>query len=438
MKIDAPTPSDARGRLLHGHDAVPTSSLRRLWRTGRSALGVGSAIARTRRGDPPSAEELEAIVAQLGGLKGVAMKVGQMLGYVDATVPESVRSMLALLQTAAPSAPWHEVEATVRASLGERADALLSRLEREPIAVASIGQVHRGQLPDGRAVVVKVRHRDIEAALRADFRSATLGKAFAAVSGAATVGELIDEARTAFLEECDFTLEARRQQQFAALFADDPDLVVPAVVPEFCGAAVLVSVRVDGTDLTRWLAAAPDQAARDRAGTALFRFWMRTLYREGLFHADPHPGNFAFLGDGRIVLYDFGCVRSFEPSLRSGFAELALAVRRDDVDAMSVALEALGGRAPTDARGRSELRRLLHGFFGPLRDEGARSIALDEGTDARALMRDKLAIGRLQLPGRLLFLFRLRFGLYAVLAQIGSRVDWGALERSWAASIASA
>lgn len=424
--------SSARTRLIGGHEPVPTSSLGRLWRSGRSALGVGSAILRSRRGQEIDPAEVEAIVARLGGLKGVAMKVGQMLGYVDQSLPPEVRSMMGLLQTAASSASFDDVEQVLRGALGERADALLAGIEREPIAVASIGQVHRARLPDGSDVAVKIRHRGIEDAMRADFRSASLGKMFAAVSGASTVSDLIDEAKEAFLEECHFTLEADRQQRFAELFADDPTIVVPEVVREWSSDDVLVTRWIGGQTLAEFLADDPSQHVRDTVGEALFRFWIRTLYRDGLFHGDPHPGNFALLPDGRIVVYDFGCVRSFPPELRRGFALLAESARADDLDAMIAAVTAIGGTVPKDHEGRMHMRRLLLGFFGPLSTPGRRAIAPDEGFDARDLMRDKLAVAKLRLPGRMLFLFRLRFGLYAVLAQLRAVADWAALEAEWA------
>lgn len=432
----AQPPTTARTRLLAQHTAVPTSALGRLWQTGRSAVGVGAALVRSRRGEEIEPQDVEQIVARLGGLKGVAMKVGQMLGYVDPSLPPELRRMMSLLQTAAPSASADEIEAVVREALGERADALLAGLEREPFAVASIGQVHRGRLPDGTEVAVKIRHRGIEEAMRADFRSATLGKAFAAVSGAEMIGECIDEAKTAFLEECDFRIEAQRQAEFAELFADDAVIVVPEVFREWSSESVLVTRWTAGASLTDFLASAPSQRERDVAGEALFRFWMRTLYRDGLFHGDPHPGNFAFLEGGRIVVYDFGCVRSFDAAMRRGFARLAAAARADDAAAMMTAIEALGGTAPRDAEGRAHVRALLLAFFGPLANAGTRRIAADEGAQARSMMADKRAIARLRLPGRMLFLFRLRFGLYSVLAQLGAEVDWSTLEGEWAGAVA--
>jgi len=421
-----------RARMLAQESVVPTSSLRRLWRTGRGALGLGKALMRGRDGEAMDLAAVAEVVGGLGGLKGVAMKVGQMLGHIDPGVPEELRGMLSLLQTAAPATSFDAVEATVRGSLGPHAGALLAGMERAPIAVASIGQVHRATLPDGTAVAVKVRHPGIEAAIAADFRSAGLGKLFAKVTGAAAIGEVIEEAREAFLGECDFLREAGHQQEFARLFADDPVILVPEVLPAWSSDRVLVSRWTPGRSLAQFLAAAPSQAERDAAGAALFRFWMRTLYQEGLFHADPHPGNFAFCDGGRIALYDFGCVRSFDLPLRRAFAQLAAATRDDDLDRMSQAIAAAGGCVPASTDARSHMRALLRGFFGPLLTPGKRRITIDEGLQAREILRDKRALLGLQLPGRMLFLFRLRFGLYAVLAQLQAEVDWAGLEHGWA------
>lgn len=421
-----------RAALMADEATVPTSALGRMWRTGRSVLGVGAALRRGRRGEAVDAEGAAEIVRSLGGLKGVAMKAGQMLGYVDPSVPPELRSMLALLQTAAPRMGLETVTGVVRGCLGARADALLAGMEPAPVAVASIGQVHRGRLPDGTEVAIKVRHPDIEAALTADFRTAGVGRAIAAITGAGSITDMIGEAREAFLGECDYGREAAHQQAFARLFADDPDIIVPAVEAAWSGDRVLVTRWTPGRSLDEFLAADPDQATRDRVGAALFRLWMRTLYRDGLFHADPHPGNFAIRDDGRVAIYDFGCVRAFDPPLRRGFARLAAATRDDDMTAVASAIGALGGEVPGDAAARAHLRELLRGFFGPLLTPGARRIAADEGLAARDVLRDKRAILKLRLPGRMLFLFRLRFGLYAVLARLQAEVDWAGLEIAWA------
>lgn len=430
-----------REALRRSERPVPAAGLGRLWRTGRSAAGMAAAVLGGRlrgRGDGLAAADLEAVVrmvTQLGELKGVAMKVGQILGYVDPSLPEELRGLLSILQTTSPASPFSVVEETLRAALGERADALLAGLERAPVAVASIGQVHRGRLPGGVEVAVKVRHPGIAEALRGDFRAAAVAPAFAAAFGAGGgVRGFVDEARTAMLEECDFLLEAKRQGTFRRLLADDEAILVPAVEPALCAEAVLTTRWAPGRSLDAFLAGAPPQALRDRVGAALFRFYIGTLYRHGLFHADPHPGNYALRDDGRVVVYDFGCVRAFDRGTVAAFARLVAAVRQDDEEATAAALSALGAEVPADRAARAHVRTLLRSFFAPLLLPGPRPIEAGAGAEARQLMRDKRAIMRLSLPGKLLFLFRLRFGLYAVLSRLGAVADWAALEGSWASA----
>ena len=388
------------------------------------------------RGQGLEAADLDSVarlVERLGQLKGVAMKAGQILGYVDPSLSPELRGLLSVLQTASPPSPFPEVESTIREAFGERGEELLARLERAPIAVASIGQVHRATLRDGQEVAVKVRHAGIEAALASDFRAASLGSSIAtSVFGVmgGSVRSFVEEARSAITEECDYLQEAARQAEFVRLFEADPEIVIPPVVFEWCGAGVLTTGWRPGQGLDAWLATNPSSATRNRIGDALFRFYVGTLYRHGLFHADPHPGNYGFLEDGRIVIYDFGCVRQFDAITVQAFAALVSAVRADNPVAMADALSALGANPRPTLN--SHLRKLLRGFFAPLLVPGLQRIRADDGLDALQVMQDKRAIMQLALPGKLLFLFRLRFGLYAVLSRIEAEADWASLESSWA------
>lgn len=426
-----------RRQMLRSEQALPTSGLARLWRTGRGAAGLASAVIGGRGGGLSSADldQIAGVVSQLGELKGVAMKMGQILSYIDPTMPAELRGLLALLQTSAAASPQAQVEATLREALGARAEALLARLSWAPVAVASIGQVHRAQLADGAEVAVKVRHPGIAEALRSDFRAAGMGTAMARLLGAGaggTVRSFVDEARAAMLEECDFRLEAERQQGFAGRFASDEVIVIPRVEAGLCAEAVLVTRWQEGLSLDALLAGDPPQALRDRLGEALFRFYVGALYEHGLFHADPHPGNYAFRADGRVVIYDFGCVRAFDAQTVAGFARLLRAVRADERQQVGAALRELGGALPEDDGAWPQLRGLLRGFFAPLLVPGAQRVDAGAGFAAQQALQDKRALMKLALPGRLLFLLRLRFGLYAVLARLGARVDWARLESGWA------
>jgi predicted unusual protein kinase regulating ubiquinone biosynthesis (AarF/ABC1/UbiB family) len=429
-----------RDNLRRSERKVPTSRLNRLWKTGRSAATMATSALgkRLRSGEQNGDGDRDAIarlVAQLGELKGIAMKTGQILGYIDPTLNEQFRGILSVLQTTSPAMPFAMVEKTLREAFGERAEAVLRGLRREPVAIASIGQVHRATLPDGSDVAMKIVHPGVCEAIRGDFRTARSGAVFARVfapGAGASVTEFIDEARTAMLEECDYVLEAERQEKFRSLFAGDPVVWIPATKPDWCTPTVLTTEWVTGLSLDEFLARSPDQEQRDRFGEALFRFYVGTLYRHGLFHADPHPGNYAFTGDGRLVVYDFGCVRAFDHATVASLVDLAHAVRADDVAAMTDALTRLGARVPSDPKRFEHARKLLRGFFAPMLQPGPSRIELETGLEAREVLRDKRALASLRLPGKFLYLFRLRFGLYAVLARLGTRADWSALEASWA------
>lgn len=430
-----------RDRLLGAERALPTSRLERLLRTGRAGAGLATAMLGRRfqrRGDdidPADLEDITRLVARLGELKGVAMKAGQILGYVDTTLPDEVKALLAVLQTASPASPFEAVEATLRGAFGPRAERLIAAMDRAPVAAASIGQVHRARIDDVD-LAIKVRHPGIEEALRSDFGAASVGVVFARAfvpAGGESVRGLVEEAQTAMLEECDLALEASRQEAFGRHLRGHPVLVVPRVERAWCAPSVLATRWTPGLSLDDWLASGPPQAARDRAGAALFELYVGMLYRHGAFHADPHPGNYAFAADGRVIVYDFGCVRSFDAQTVKALSRLSLAAASDDRAEMESAFVALGASPPASAAARENLHTLVRGFFAPL-GRGRHRVAPDARREAREVLRDKRALVSLSLPGKLLFLLRIRFGLYAVLARMGAEADWGALEAGWAAS----
>ncbi|MEO8587013.1 MAG: AarF/UbiB family protein [Acidobacteriota bacterium] len=424
--------------------AVPENALARVGATAFAAARTGAGfLAGALRGRGKAGlagvdlETIERLVTSLGELKGVAMKLGQILGTldtIDETIPPEARRLLALLQTQSQRAEPGAIEEVLRKELGKKAEALLANLDPIPASVASIGEVHRARLPDGTPVAVKVQHPGIENAVRADFRAAGAGRAFASMfpGGGATVRESIAEAGERLLEECDYRLEAERQVTFRRLFARHAILVVPSVHRAWTTRRVLTTTWEDGLGLDAYLESGPDLAAKSRAGKALLEFYIGTLYRHALFHADPHPGNYRFRDDGRIVVFDYGCVRVFDRPTVAALAALARAVRADDAGAIRGALAALGARHTGGDADFALIRTLLRGFFGPMLLPGPRAVDAGATLDLASVMRDKLALMRLQLPGKLLFLFRIRFGLYAVLARLGAVCDWSALEASYA------
>lgn len=222
----------------------------------------------------------EEMLAQLGELEGLGLKLGQMLSYVDGALPAEAepvfRRVLSPLQQDAPSLPWDAARGVLDETLGEW-KTHFSSVEPEPFAAASIGQVHRGRLHDGTAVAIKIQYPGVADAVRADLANLdgakSLARPFLALMGASSnlqfAGNVVDEIRARMEEELDYEREARMQQRFAKMYADVPDLVVPAVFPEHSGARVLTSAFESGKALDDVVDA--PQALRDRWGTTLAR-----------------------------------------------------------------------------------------------------------------------------------------------------------------------
>jgi len=419
---------------------IPTSPLGRLGRTALAGAraGVGALGARLRGGElnlgSLSPEALAQLVESFGEMKGVVMKAGQILSYVDGSLGPEARQLLAVLQRQSQPTPFVDIERTIREDLGSRAQGLLARLDRVPVATASIGQVHRATREDGTPVAVKVRHPGIEAAIRADFKTASLGKVLArGIAPGIEVGEVIAEAQARFLEECDYALEARRQSRFAQIYAGHDLISIPAVHPDWCGPRVLTTTWRDGASLESFLSAPASAEARERAARGLYEFYVGTLYRHGLFNADPHPGNVLFAPEGRIAVLDHGCVREFDRDTICALVRLSRAVRGDDPWKIQSALGEIGMPRPT--KDFDVTRSLLRSFFAPLLTPGRHAVAADRAVAMGETVALKRRLMKMRLPGKLMFLFRIRFGLYAVLSRIGAELDWAALEDELASGV---
>jgi len=437
---------DTRQQLIDslrakGGKAIPTSALGRLQKTATAAARLGaSALAGRLRGEEfnfgaLSPEAISRLVETMGELKGVAMKAGQVLSYVDGSLTPETRRLLSVLQVMSQPTGFVAIQRTITEDLGARGRFLLNRLETVPVASASIGQVHRGRLEDGTRVAVKVRHPGIEDAIRADFKTAAVGSFFAhlAIPGASIDG-FVAEAEARFLEECDYTLEARRQVRFAEIFDGHASIAIPVTHREFCGPRVLTSTWHDGAGLDDFLGSAKYAAERVRAARALYEFYVGTLYRHGLFNADPHPGNLLFAPDGCVAILDHGCVREFDGDTVTWLARLSRSVRADDAEDIKTALVAIGMTDPN--RDFTVTRAMLRGFYAPLLESGRHRVEPDQAITMGQVAKLRKSLLRMRLPGKLMFLFRIRIGLYAVLARLGAKLDWIELEEELADSAA--
>jgi predicted unusual protein kinase regulating ubiquinone biosynthesis (AarF/ABC1/UbiB family) len=280
---------------------------------GRTALGLGKRLG-GRPAEIVAAEiqqrTAEQIFRVLGELKGGAMKFGQALSIFEAALPDEIsgpyRATLTKLQESAPPLPARTVHRVLAEDLGPDWRDQFVQFNDKPAAAASIGQVHRAVWHDGREVAVKIQYPGAGQALLSDFTQLSrVARLFAVLMPGLEVKPLLDELRARVAEELDYHLEAQSQQAFADAYAGDPDIRVPPVVA--ATGHVLVSEWLDGTPLSKIISDG-SQVERDRAGLLFVRFLFSGPSRAGLLHADPHPGNFRLLADGRLGVLDFGAV----------------------------------------------------------------------------------------------------------------------------------
>ncbi|MFM7870918.1 MAG: ABC1 kinase family protein, partial [Actinomycetota bacterium] len=249
------------------------------------------------------------VADRLGNMKGALMKLGQMASYLDEGLPAPLRAALAQLQSSAPPMSADLAADVIERELGGSPDRLFVEWDPDPIAAASIGQVHRAVIVDPltrteRAVAVKVQYPGVDQAIDADLRNADLlGALLAQGFSGLDPSEMVNEVKERIREELDYGLEARNQTLFADYYRGHPFIRIPEVVPTFSTARVLTTELVSGmswADFTQ-----RDQESKDRAAECLFRFVFRSLYGMHAFNGDPHPGNYLFHEDGSITFLDF-------------------------------------------------------------------------------------------------------------------------------------
>jgi len=309
---------------------IPTSRVRRTATVGKLAASeavkqFGTRAANVTRGEQAAEQALarrqletaKQIVAALGTMKGAAMKLGQVMSFLDVGLVgeeyrEEFQRELAKLRDAAPTVSFKQMRRVIEDDLEQSISEVFASFDEEPIAAASIGQVYRATLHDGhREVAVKVQYPGVAAAVRADMQNLDMiMRLLKRMTPGMDAKAIAAEIRERIGEELDYELEAQNQRALARIFRGHPFIAVPEVVTSLSRERVLVSEFVRGVGFEE-LKGRP-QAERDRIGEIVFRFFLGCLYRHRQFSGDPHPGNFLLLADGRVAFLDFGLFKRME------------------------------------------------------------------------------------------------------------------------------
>lgn len=358
-------------------------------------------------------------------MRGAAMKLGQMLSYLDDMLPPEAQKVLTLLQRDAPPMPWQEVQQQFHDTLGKSPDELYATFDTTPIAAASIGQVHRATLHDGTPVAVKVQYPAIEAAMASDLKNARFLGLFQQMMFLRTdTKAIMEEIQQRLLDECDYTKEAQYQETFYKRFANHPWIVVPQVHHELCSKRILTTTFYDGFGFYEWLAQNPDAETRARITRLFYRFYIGSFYIDGLFNCDPHPGNYLFMPDGRMVFLDYGCTRRFPEERRQLWISLCKAVLQDDQDAIHKLAIPIGFFKPEIDYHREAFEELIGYLYSPYLEDKPFDFRDHPPRDTfRNMFLDNPNLFKLNMPADSVFLNRIGFGLVSLLSEIGSTLN---------------
>jgi predicted unusual protein kinase regulating ubiquinone biosynthesis (AarF/ABC1/UbiB family) len=378
------------------------------------------------------------IAGTLGEMKGAAMKVGQMLSLHEGLLPPEVSAVLSVLQKEAPSVSFDVMERELRREL-ENFDTLFESVEPEAFAAASIGQVHRGVMRDGREVAVKIQYPRADQMVKADLKNlkALLGNLVSLFMDI-DFEPIWDEVKERLLEELDYLKEAENIRRMAALHADLPEIIVPDVVQEATTRRVLTMGFVDGIP--------PDEAAsdqypqhlKDQWGVTLFEFTLRGLFEHRFLHADPNFANFAFREDGSVAVYDYGCMKEIPADIAAGYSNLMNSV----LDRRKVAIPEILGNMGVSSEGGAALPRAMTDPYVDLLQDIVRASPRYTFGEDDSIYASLFELGKanwqyatdIRFPRDVVFIDRTLGGLFGNLGMLRATGPWRKLIRKHTAA----
>lgn len=334
----------------------PSSGFKRTTSLGNLVGGLGASLLGAMVRKPFQSEqsrtgfleqmwirEAGRLVEKLGELKGAAMKLGQMLSLHEHILPAEAAQILSRLQKAAPSIPFSTVRKVLEDELGDRLESLLFDIQEEPFASASIGQVHRARMKDGRPIVLKVQYPGVDRAVRQDIKQLRwmAGPMVNFLTGG-SAGPIFDELEEVMVQELDYEKELANLQEMQEILKEDPYRTVPNGVPELSSRRVLAMEFAEGLSFEQAILDDVDVALKDGWAQSLARTFAQGVFSHRFLHADPNAGNFAFRKDGKLTLFDFGCMKRVPMSISRGYGNVIRAVLSEKDEEIPEILRSIG------------------------------------------------------------------------------------------------
>lgn len=408
-----------------------TGRLARTAKVGANLSGAGLSFAANRvfGGDKGDERIAKALAEALGRSKGPLMKVAQMVSTIPDFLPAEYADELSKLQAHAPAMGWPFVKRRMRAELGPGWQGNFSEFGKEAAHAASLGQVHKARLNDGREVACKLQYPDMSSAVESDVAQLrTLMGLFNRIDGSIDPSDMLVEIGDRLREELDYEREAAHMKLYGLMHAGSGRVTIPEPIDPLSTSRLLTMTWHEGKKLTDFENAT--QEVRNRIAQNLFWTWWKPFTHYAVIHGDPHLGNYQVTdGGNRLNLLDFGCIRVFDPTFVGGVVELYRAILNDDFDASFAAYEKWGFENLT--KDLVEVLNVWARFiYGPMHDDRVRTVAdgiapghygRKEAFEVRRLLKER---GPVKIPRPFVFMDRAAIGLGAAYLRLGAELNW--------------
>ncbi len=361
-------------------------------------------------------------------------KFGQMISYVSSPLPSEVRDEFAMLQDRAPIMANELVNEIVLHELGELPETLFDTWDPNPIASASIGQVHRAITKEGEAIALKIQFPNVAESLTADLANLRLlAKGFRFAYPSMDTDSIVNEIADRIVEELDYLLEAKNQTQFYEFYLGHPYISIPKIIPQYSTSKVLASELAAGMPFRDFLKS--DQAEKNLAAETIFRFVFRSLYQIKSFNGDPHPGNYLFGGNGKVTFLDFGLTKHFNQGDITQFEQMiqAMVISHSPVK-FSQAIRDAGLLAPDCSLNADEIYSHFIPFYDSVYEDKPFTFSESYTSQLFAHMfSQKTPISKyLQVSQSFVIIQRINLGLYSILSALNATQNFrGIAEELW-------